>query len=89
MLRIALAIVLLSSPALAQESNDAFKDCQAIGQTSKGDTVYALGCKALKPENVSTEYKPAMPSTNMPNTVIPKSGAVQTPDTTPTTGVNK
>ena len=55
MFRIAIALVLLSSPALAEDS-DAFKDCQAIGQTAKGETVYALGCKALKPENTSAEY---------------------------------
>jgi hypothetical protein len=29
-------------------------------------------------------YKPDMPPTNMPNTVIPKSGGTQTPATTPT-----
>jgi hypothetical protein len=30
-----------------------------------------------------------MPDTNMKDTVIPKSGAVQTPATTPTTGETK
>jgi hypothetical protein len=31
-----------------------------------------------------TEYKPDIPSNNMQNTVIPKSGGTQTPATTPT-----
>lgn len=88
MYRFAIAIALLSSPAFAQSAPD-FKDCQAIGQTAHGETVYALGCKALKPENADKEYKPAMAPTNMGETVIPKAGATQTPETTPTTGVDK
>jgi hypothetical protein len=88
MLKLATAILLLSTPALAQ-SNEALRDCQPIGQTAKGDLVYAMDCRALKAENVSTEFKPNMPPTNMKDTVIPKSGGVQTPETTPTTGVNK
>ncbi len=86
--KLAIAIFLLSSPAFAQ-TDDALKDCQAIGQTARGDIVYALGCKALKPDNVSSDYKPKMAPTEMSDTVIPKSGATQTPETTPTTGVNK
>jgi hypothetical protein len=88
MYRLIIAIALLSSPALAQ-TNDSLKDCQVIGQTANGDMVYALGCKALKPENISSNYKPKMAPTDMSETVIPKPGATQTPETTPTTGVNK
>jgi hypothetical protein len=88
MYRIAIAILLMSSPAFAQ-NNDALRDCKAIGQTASGEMVYGLDCKALKAENKSPEYKPGMAPTNMKDTVIPKSGAVQTPETTPTTGVNK
>jgi hypothetical protein len=49
--------------------------------------VYAMDCKALKTESTSTEYKPKMPPTDMKETV--KAGKEQTPETTPTTGVNK
>ena len=46
--------------------------------------VYSLDCKVLKAENKDTNYKPDMPATNLPETVISKSGKVQTPETTPT-----
>jgi hypothetical protein len=87
MLRLATAVLLISSSAFAQ-NNDALRDCKPIGQTSGGEMVYGLDCKALKAENKSPEYKPGV-VTNMKDTVIPKSGAVQTPESTPTTGVNK
>ena len=84
--RLALVMLLLASPAFAQ-TNDAtpaaLRDCQAIGQTGKGEMVYSLDCKAIKAENADTNYKPNMPATNMSETVIPKSGATQTPDSTP------
>ena len=88
MYRLAVAIVLLSSPAFAQ-SDDALKDCPPIGQSAKGELIYSMDCKALKAENINTEYKPKVPEMNLKDTVIPKSGNVQTPETTPTTGVNK
>jgi hypothetical protein len=88
MYKLATAILLLSSPALAQ-NNDALRDCPPIGQTAKGEMVYSLDCKALKPENADNNYKPKMPSTTMNETVIPKAGATQTPAQTSTTGVNK
>jgi hypothetical protein len=47
--------------------------------------IYSLDCKAIKTDYTVGEYEPNMPSTNMKDTVIPKSGAVQTPATTPTT----
>lgn len=81
----AAAIVLLSSPAFAQTAS---VDCPPTGQTAKGELVYGMDCKVLKPEN-RVENQPNMPPTNMKDTVIPKSGATQTPETTPTTGVNK
>jgi hypothetical protein len=46
--------------------------------------VYSLDCKALKAENKEVNYKPDMPATNLPGTVIPESGKTQTPETTPT-----
>jgi hypothetical protein len=62
--------------------------CPPIGQTAKGDMVYGMDCKGLKPEN-RVENQPNMPPTNMKDTVIPKSGGTQNPEITPTTGVNK
>ena len=88
---LAAALVLLSSTAFAQEKAidpDALKDCPPIGQSAKGELIYGMDCKALKPEN-RMEVLATMPPTNMKDTVIPKSGKVQQPDTTPTTGENK
>jgi hypothetical protein len=85
--KLAIAMLLLASPAFAQNTNvtpDALRDCPPTGQTAKGELVYSLDCKALKAENREVDYKPDMPPTNMPETVIPKSGATQTPETTPT-----
>jgi hypothetical protein len=84
MLKFAAAIVLLSSAAFAQTSS---VDCPPIGRTASGEMVYGMDCK-MKPEN-RTENQPNMPPTNLHDTVIPKAGATQTPETTPTTGVNK
>jgi hypothetical protein len=81
----AAAFLLLASPAFAQTGP---VDCPPTGQTAKGDLVYGMDCKSLKPEN-RAENQPNMPATNMKDTVIPKSGATQTPESTPTTGVNK
>lgn len=88
MYRLAVALILVSSPAFSQ-SSDALKDCPPIGQSAKGELIYSMDCKALKAENVSTEYKPNVPEMNLKDTVIPKSGGTQTPETTPTTGENK
>jgi hypothetical protein len=88
MYRLATAILFLSSPAFAQNS-DAVRNCPPIGQTGKGELVYSLDCKAIKAENADLNYKPKMPSSTMNETVIPKAGATQTPAETPTTGVNK
>jgi hypothetical protein len=88
MYKLASAILLLSSSAFAQ-NNDAIRDCPPTGQTAKGELVDSLDCKAIKAENADADYKPKMPSTTMQETVIPKSGATQTPAETPTTGVNK
>ena len=85
MFKFAAALVLLSSPAFAQAGS---VDCPPIGQTAKGEMVYGMDCKTLKVEN-RAEILPNMPPTNMKDTVIPKSGATQTPETTTTTGVNK
>jgi hypothetical protein len=86
MYKLATVILLLSSPAFAQNN---ISDCPPTGQTAKGELIYSLDCKAIKAENADANYKPKMPSTTMGETVIPKSGATQTPAETPTTGVNK
>jgi hypothetical protein len=83
--------VLFSTAAFAQDKTvdpAALRDCSPIGQSAKGELIYGMDCKALKPEN-RTEVLPNMPSTNMADTVIPKSDKKQTPETTPTTGENK
>jgi hypothetical protein len=84
--RLAIAMLLLASPAFAQgpAAPDALRDCPPIGQTARGEMVYSLDCKALKAENKDINYKPDMPATNLPGTVIPESGKTQTPETTPT-----
>jgi hypothetical protein len=87
MLRLATAILMLSSPAYAQ-TTPVTPDCPPIGQSAKGELIYGMDCKDLKPEN-RMEVLSTMPPTDMKDTVIPKSGKVQTPETTPTTGVNK
>ena len=88
MYRLAVAAFFVCTPALAQNA-DALRDCKPIGTTAGGETVYALGCEVLKPENKSTEYKPNMPPTELKDTVIPKPGGVQNPDQTRTTGTNR
>jgi hypothetical protein len=85
MIKLAIAMLLLSAPAFAQSGS---VDCPPIGQTAKGEMVYGMDCKSLKPEN-RAENEPNMPRTTMKETVIPKAGGTQTPETTPTTGVNK
>ena len=87
MLKIAIALLLMTVPVFAQTTVVPV-DCPPIGQSAKGELIYGMDCAALKPEN-RTEVLPNMPPTTMKDTVIPKSGKVQTPETTPTTGVNK
>jgi hypothetical protein len=89
---LAVAILLISTSAFAQDKaadSAVLSGCPPMGQTAKGELIYSLDCKAIKTDYTVGEYKPNMPSTNMKDTVIPKSGAVQTPATTPTTGETK
>ena len=89
MMKLAAALILLFSTAsFAQDKAvdpAALKDCPPVGQSAKGELIYGMDCKALKPEN-RIEVLSNMPATNMKDTVIPKSGGVQNPDTTPTKG---
>ena len=88
MLKLSIALLLAASPAFAQTTSPNPPDCPPIGQSAKGELIYAMDCAALKPEN-RMDVLPNMPPTNMKDTVIPKSGKVQTPETTPTTGENR
>ena len=88
MLKLATAIFLVTVPAFAQTTAATPVDCPPIGQSAKGELIYGMDCAALKPES-RMEVLSTMPPTTMKDTVIPKSGKVQTPETTPTTGVNK
>jgi hypothetical protein len=47
-----------------------------------------MDCAALKPEN-RVEALPNMPQTNLKDTVIPKAGGVDKPDSAPTNGEPK
>ena len=84
-------LVLITTPALAQDrvvDPDALKDCPPIGQSAKGELIYGMDCAALKPEN-RKEVLSTMPPTNLPNTVIPKSGGKEKADEAPTKGEPK
>jgi hypothetical protein len=78
------------TPVFAQNVPDPseLSKCTPIGQTVRGERIFGLDCAAIN--NVaSNDYKPEMPATNMKDTVIPKPGAVQNPETTPTKGEPK
>jgi hypothetical protein len=88
MLKLTAVFVLLSTAAFAQEKSvdpSALQECAPIGQSVKGELIYGMDCKALKPEN-RINVLSTVPPTNLPNTVIPKSGGKQNPDDTPTKG---
>jgi hypothetical protein len=86
----AIAILLAASPAFAQgPSPEALRDCPPIGQTAKGELIYKLDCAAIKSENGPMQYKPDVPATNMPATVIPKAGAKEVPPEAPPKGEPK
>ena len=87
MLKLATLVFLVATPAFGQTTAVA-PDCPPIGQSAKGELIYGIDCAALNPEN-KMEVLQTMPPTTMKDTVIPKSGKVQTPETTPTTGVNR
>jgi hypothetical protein len=86
----AVAILMISTSAFAQDKAAdpaALQACPPIGQTAKGELIYSLDCKAITTDYTVGEYKPNMPATNMKDTVIPKSGGVQTPEQTLTKAV--
>jgi hypothetical protein len=85
--RLVIVAAVICTPALAETApNPAeLSKCKPIGQTVKGERIYGLDCAAIN-NTASVDYKPDMPATNMKETVIPKSGGKQNPDTTPTKG---
>jgi hypothetical protein len=88
MYKFAIAILLLSAPAFADNAiadPAALQKCPPIGQTAKGELIYSLDCKAITTDYTVGENKPNMAKTYMKDTVIPKSGGEQTPEKTPTT----
>jgi hypothetical protein len=92
MYKLAAALLLLSTAAFAQNKSadlTELQKCPPIGQTAKGEMIYALDCKAITTDYTVGESKPNMPATNLKDTVIPKSGGMQTPETTPTKGENR
>ena len=87
MYRFAMAILLLSTPAFADDNAAdpaALQKCPPIGQTAKGELIYSLDCKAIRTNYTVGENQPDMPKTDMKETVIPKSGGEQNPENTPT-----
>jgi hypothetical protein len=87
MYKFAIAILLFSAPAFAQDRGAdpaALQKCPPIGQTAKGELIYSLDCKAITTDSTVGEVKPNMPKTTLKDTVIPKSGGEQTPEATPT-----
>jgi hypothetical protein len=80
MLKYAIAILLVSSSAYAQSTPS--RDCTPIGQTAKGELVYAMDCKSMTTGNATDANLQKMPATKIPNTVIPKSGATESPPAT-------
>jgi hypothetical protein len=92
MYKLAAVMLLLSTSAFAQNKSadpTELQKCPPIGQTAKGDLIYSLDCKAITTDYTVGENKPNMPPTNLKDTVIPKSGGLQTPETTPTKGENR
>jgi hypothetical protein len=89
---IALAVLLISSPAFAQNNAAdpaALQGCPPIGQSAKGELIYSLDCKAIKTDYTVGENKPNMPPTNMSATVIPKSGGKEAPPDSTAIGQTK
>ena len=88
MLKRAIAIavgVMTIAPALADttppDPRADLKKCPPIGQSAKGELIYSLDCAAIKTDYPTGSYKPDMPPTKMKDTVIPKSGGAQNPET--------
>lgn len=61
MKKLILAAVLLSSPAVAQNSTVKEPVCEPTGRTSKGDLVYSMECRNIPglPAAHSNGYNPA------------------------------
>ena len=92
MYKLAVALLLVSTPAFAQtKSADpaSLQSCPPIGQTARGELIYSLDCKAITTDYTAGENKPNMPQTSLKDTVIPKSGGDQIGNSAPTKGETK
>jgi len=76
MKKLALAILVFSSPALAQTNSPPSEPvCEPIGRTSKGDLVYSMECRnipGLPPGEKLPGYNPAPQDLAVPPVPMPK-----------------
>jgi hypothetical protein len=76
MKKLALAILLFSSPAFAQTTSAPSEPvCEPIGRTSKGDLVYSMECRnipGLPPGEKLPGYNPAPQDVTVPPVPTPK-----------------
>jgi hypothetical protein len=76
MKKLAFAILVFSSPALAQTmSTPSEPVCEPIGRTSKGDLVYSMECRnipGLPPGEKLPGYNPTPKDTDAPEVATPK-----------------
>jgi len=87
MYKFAVAILLLSAPHFARIKVPILPRFAVVRRSARRPKAIDL-CAGLQGHNNRLHgraYKPNMPQTNMKDTVIPKSGDVQSPQTTPTT----
>jgi hypothetical protein len=59
MKKLLLMMVVLSSPALAQDVTVKEPVCEPIGRTSKGDLVYSMQCRNIPGLPAGNGYNPA------------------------------
>jgi hypothetical protein len=76
MKKLALAILIFSSPAFAQTNSAPSEPvCEPIGRTSKGDLVYSMECRnipGLPPGEKLPGYNPAPKDLDAPPVATPK-----------------
>jgi hypothetical protein len=77
MKKLAIALVLISSPAFAQNATVTEPVCEPTGRTSKGDLVYSMECRnipGLAPGDKPAGYNPSPKDATVPqpNAASPK-----------------
>jgi hypothetical protein len=61
MYRFAIALLVVSGPALAQDDVPVtLQSCHPIGQTIRGELIYSLDCKAISTQPAETMAAPPM-----------------------------